>query len=37
MYSMVTLVNNTALYIWKLLRVDLQSSHLKKTLCGDKY
>lgn len=40
MYSTVTVVN-TALYIWKLLRVDLTSSHHKKKnfvnmyVCGE--
>ena len=29
MYSMVTTVNNTVLYIWKLL-IDLKSSHHKE-------
>ena len=29
MSSMVTIVNNIVLYIWKLLRVDLKSSHKK--------
>lgn len=36
----VTLVNNSVLYIWKLLTVDLKGSHSKKriaTKCGDKY
>ena len=30
MYSSVTPVNNTALHIWKLLRVNLESSHHKE-------
>ena len=30
LYSMVTIVINTVLHIWKLLRVDLKSSHDKK-------
>ena len=31
MYSMMTIVKNTVLYIWKLLRrVDFKSSHHKK-------
>ena len=29
---MVTIVNNTVLHIWKLLRVDLKSYHKKKIL-----
>ena len=32
MYSSVTIVNNTVLHIWKLLRVDLKSSHHKKKI-----
>ena len=38
MYSMVTVFNNTVLYIGKLLRVDLKSSHHEKkhvTMCDD--
>ena len=31
MYNMVNIVNNTVVYIWKLLRVYLKSSHHKKT------
>lgn len=31
MYSLVTIVNKTAMYIWKLLR-DLTSSHYKKKI-----
>ena len=37
MCSVVTVVNNTVLYVWKLLRVDLKCSRHKKkklTLCG---
>lgn len=30
MYSMVTVVNDTVLYVWKLLGVDLKSSYHKK-------
>ena len=30
MYSMATTVNKTVLYTWKLLRVDLKSSHHKE-------
>lgn len=30
LFSMVTTVNNTALYTWKLLRIDLKHSHQKK-------
>ena len=30
MYSMVTIVNNTVVYIWKLLKIDLKSSHHEK-------
>ena len=35
--NMVTIVSNSVLYIWKLLRVDLKSSYYKKkiiTMCG---
>ena len=32
MYSMVTFVNTTILYVWKLLTVDLKSSHRKKKI-----
>lgn len=35
MYSMVTIVTNTVLQIWKLLRVNLNSSHHKKILVMD--
>lgn len=31
MYSMVSVVNNTVLYTWKLLRVDLKCSHNTKS------
>lgn len=38
-YSMMTRLNNTVLYIWKLLRVDLKSPQHKRkislTTCGD--
>ena len=27
MYSVMIIVNNMALYVWKLLRVDLKSHH----------
>ena len=30
MYSMVTIVNNTVLYTWKLLKVELKNYHHKK-------
>ena len=30
MYSSVTPVNNTVLHIWKLLRVNIESSHHKE-------
>ena len=32
MYIMVTLVNNTILYIWNLLSIDLNHSHKKVTM-----
>ena len=37
MDSMVTIVNNTVLYIWKLLREKILKEHNKKsvTMCGD--
>ena len=31
-YSIVTIINKTALSIWKLLQVDLKSSHHKKKM-----
>ena len=37
MYSMVTVVNTTILYVWKLLRVDLKSSHHKKKITAMGY
>ena len=34
MYSMTTIVNNTVFYFWKLLRINLESSHHKKKKCN---
>lgn len=32
MYSMLNIVDNTVLYIWKVLRVNLKSSHHKENI-----
>lgn len=38
MYSLVTIVNNTLLYIWKLLKESILNLSQEKnvTICGDK-